>query len=274
MRQTLPLLVFLASALSHAESLRIMSYNVRFANPEDGPNRWENRLDIFLDSIRTRHPDLIGTQELLKRQGDDIVKGMPEYAWFGISRRGNDQDEHMGVFYLKSRLELLDSGNFWLSETPERPGSSSWNMSLPRMVTWGRFRLRGGPEFLLLNTHFAHRREDEPARLMSAKLIAGRIGLYDPKLPIVLTGDFNAPAGEEAYGQFAGLMKDAWVEARERSGPEGTFHGFRGKPSNTRIDWILYRAPWKVSKAETVIDQKDGRFPSDHFAVFTVFDLP
>lgn len=251
-----------------------MTYNVRYANPQDGANRWEARRELFARGIRSRKPDLFGTQELLKAQGDDIAKALPEYTWFGVSRRGNETDEHMGVFYRKDRLELVDSGNFWLSETPERPGSVSWNMSLPRMVTWGKFRLKGGQEFLLLNTHFAHRREDEPARLKSAQLLASRIAIYDESLPIVVTGDFNAPAGGETYLKLVPPMKDAWKEAAKRSGPEGSFHGFSGKPGNARIDWILYRAPWRVSDVEVVIDHDGALYPSDHFGIFAVFELP
>jgi endonuclease/exonuclease/phosphatase family metal-dependent hydrolase len=251
-----------------------MSFNVRYANPQDGPDRWDNRRGLFMETIRQKAPDLIGTQELLRSQALDMAEALPEYAWFGRSRRGDESDEHMGVFYRRDRLELIDSGDFWLSETPERPGSSSWSMSLPRMVTWGRFRLRNGPEFLLLNTHFAHRREDEPARQKSARLIASRISLYDEALPIVLTGDFNAPAGGETYALLSPPLKDAWKEAGKRAGPEGTFHGFTGKPGEARIDWILFRAPWRVLEAETVTTQREGRFPSDHFPVFAVFELP
>jgi endonuclease/exonuclease/phosphatase family metal-dependent hydrolase len=267
------LLLLLALSAS-AESLRVLSFNVRYANPQDGANIWENRRDLFLRTVREANPDLMGTQELLKSQGDDIARAMPELTWFGVGRRGDATDEHMGVFYRKDRLELLSSGNFWLSETPEIPGSSHWNMSLPRMVTWGRFKTRAGVEFLFLNTHFPHRGNDEPARQMNARVIASRIALHDPALPILVTGDFNAPAGGPTWKLLVPPMKDAWLEAPKKSGPEGTFHGFTGKPGAARIDWILFRAPWRVLETHALTAHDGPLYPSDHFPVLAVFDLP
>jgi len=260
-----------------AETLRVMSFNVRYPNPADGPDAWPLRRDLLVETIRTAAPDIFGTQELFYEQGQYIVEKLPEFAWFGLSRRGNHEDEHMGVFYRKDRLRLLDSGDFWLSPTPEKPGSSAWNMSLPRMVTWGLFEIQGkGAKFLFLNTHFAHRGEDETARQKSARLIACRIGLQDENVPIILTGDFNAPAGGPTY-QVLSPLKDTWTVAAQKSGPEGTegtFHGFKGKPGAARIDWIMFRAPWTVKNAEIIVAGRDGRFPSDHFPVLAVFELP
>jgi endonuclease/exonuclease/phosphatase family metal-dependent hydrolase len=266
-------LLILLSLAASAQTLRVMSFNVRYPSPGDGPDIWTARRELLIETIRAKAPDLMGTQELFYEQGQYIAEKLPEYAWFGISRRGNREDEHMGVFYRKDRLTLVDSGDFWLSETPEKPGSISWKMSLPRMVTWGMFELKDGARFLYFNTHFAHRREDERARQMSARLIACRLGLYDPALPVVLTGDFNAPAGGETYKILAPLLKDAWLEAPDKKGPEGTFHGFKGRPGPARIDWIMFRAPWKAVSAETITDNRDGRYPSDHFPVMAVFDL-
>ncbi len=268
----------LAATCLSAETLRVMTFNVRYPNPDDGPNAWPVRRDLLVDTIRSKAPDLFGTQELFFEQGQYIVEKLPQYAWFGLSRRGNHDDEHMGVFYRKDRLKFIDSGDFWLSPTPEKPGSSAWNMSLPRMVTWGTFEIQGSAtRFLLLNTHFAHRGNDEPARQKSARLIACRIGLQDENLPIVLTGDFNAPAGGATYQVISPLLKDAWTVAAQKTGPEGTegtFHGFKGKPGPDRIDWIMFRAPWTVKSAEIITDHRDGRYPSDHFPVLAVFELP
>lgn len=265
----------LASLCAPAETLRVMTFNVRYPNPGDGANVWSARRDLLVETIRIRRPDVIGTQELFYEQGQYIVEKLPEYAWFGLSRRGDHEDEHMGVFYLKDRLRVVESGDFWLSVTPEKPGSISWNMSLPRMVTWAVFEIAGsGKRFRYFNTHFAHRREDERARLNSARLIACRIELLDPDEAVVLTGDFNAPAGGAVHEALARLLRDAWTEASERKGPEDTFHGFTGKPRPGRIDWILFRAPWKVVSAETITDRKGDVFPSDHYPVVAVFEIP
>lgn len=271
----LPLALAFVSLFAAAEPLRVMTFNVRYPNPGDGANVWAARRDLLVETIRSRRPDLIGTQELYYEQGRYIVEKLPEYAWFGLSRRGNHEDEHMGVFYRKDRLRVVESGDFWLSATPEKPGSISWDMSLPRMVTWAVFELTGtGKEFRYFNTHFAHRKVDETARLKSAMLLACRIGLLDDGEPVILTGDFNAPAGGAVHQVLAQHLKDAWREAAQRTGPEDTFHGFTGKPRPGRIDWILFRAPWKVLSAETITDRKGNVFPSDHFPVLAVFEIP
>jgi endonuclease/exonuclease/phosphatase family metal-dependent hydrolase len=266
------LTLFFASALC-AQPLRVMSYNVRFPNPGDGPDVWEKRRDLFADSVRETRPDLIGTQELFKLQGDFLVERIPGFGWFGTSRRGNSEDEHMGVFYRKDRLKRLDWGQFWLSETPDVPGSQSWNMSLPRMVTWALFEM-GAKKFYLLNTHFAHRREDEDARLKGAAVIVEWLRKLPAGVPRIVTGDFNAPAGAAVHRALleAGL-RDTRDRATKRLGPEGTFHGFRGKPGDARIDWILATPEWKVTRNETVTFSRDGRYPSDHFPVVAEFDL-
>jgi endonuclease/exonuclease/phosphatase family metal-dependent hydrolase len=270
--RTLLLLFF--SALAGAQTVRVMSFNVRYPNPSDGQNYWDNRRDLLVDTVRKHNPDVMGTQELFKNQGDYIVEKLPAYAWFGTSRRGNEQDEYMGVFYRKDRLRLKEQGQFWLSETPDTPGSQSWNMSLPRMVTWGLFELADGRTFYLLNTHFAHRREDEEARVKSAAVIASRIAQLPPGVPKIVTGDFNAPAGGEVYRAMlsAGLVDTRSPSAH--SGPEGTFHGFSGKPGETRIDWILTTPGWKVRKNLTITDNADGRYPSDHFPVIVEMEYP
>lgn len=269
------LALHLASLFAAAESLRVMTFNVRYPNPGDGANVWSARRDLLVETIRSRRPDVIGTQELFYEQGQHIVEKLPEYSWFGLSRRGSHEDEHMGVFYRKDRLRVVESGDFWLSVTPEKPGSVSWNMSLPRMVTWAVFEIAGtGKRFRYFNTHLAHRDVDETARLKSAMLLACRVGLLDNDEPVVVTGDFNAPAGGAVHQVMAQNLRDAWLDAATRTGPEDTFHGFTGKPRPGRIDWILYRAPWKAVSAETITDRKGNVFPSDHFPVLAVFEIP
>jgi endonuclease/exonuclease/phosphatase family metal-dependent hydrolase len=265
------LLALLAVSVQAAE-LRVMSFNVRYPAKADGANVWENRRDLLVDTIRKYAPDVMGTQELFHIQGEYIVQKLPEMAWFGVSRRGNEEDEHMGVFYRKSSLELLQSGNFWLSETPDVPGSISWNMTLPRMVTWGEFRdRRSGKRFHYYNTHFAHRREDDPARIQSAKLLVDHLRKLPADTTIVLTGDFNTDARSEPYRILVDFMQDSYSSVSQPNGPVGTFHGFSGTPGKARIDWILFRNGLKPIGAETITMQADGRYPSDHFPVMTVF---
>ncbi len=257
-----------------ADSLTVMTFNVRYPAAGDGVNAWEARRNILVGVIKDKHPDVMGTQELFQLQGDYIVEKLPEYAWFGLSRRGNHEDEHMGVFYRKSRLELLKSGDFWLSETPDQPASMSWGVSLPRMVTWAEFRDRkNGRTFRYLNTHFPHRRNDEDARKQCARVIAEKLKAVPPDSTVVITGDFNTDIASEAHGVLTESLADAWKEIKEPVGPVPTFHGFTGKPAGLgRIDWILYRGALVPRTAETITSNEGGKYPSDHFPVFVSFD--
>ncbi len=265
----------LCTAFAAGETLRVMSYNVRYPAKGDGPNRWELREDTFIRSIRAKNPDLIGTQELFYIQGESIVKNLPEYEWFGNSRRGNREDEHMGVFYKRNKLRVIESGNFWLSDTPEVAGSQAWGANLPRMVTWALFEVKeSGKRFYFYNTHFHHTQQANAARVNSAKLIVDRIAKLPADVPLVLTGDFNAVAPEaEAYKILTANLQDARGTAGRTIGPEGTTSGFAGREGGRRIDWILHRGGWTVLEFETVLYNEDGRYPSDHYPVVSLFEF-
>ncbi len=268
-----PAVLLFALPLS-AQTLRVMTFNVRYPSPDDGPNRWEFRRELLVGTIRDKAPDLVGSQELFYEQGEYIVGKLPGYTWFGTSRRGNHEDEHMGVFYRTESLRLVESGNFWLSETPGTPGSMSWNVSLPRMVTWGLFEMRdGGRRFYFFNTHFPHRREDDQARIECAKLLAERTRTVPTEIPLILTGDFNTFPDSSPYKLLAAELKDSRLAAERRSGPDGTSSGFGGSSAGRRIDWILYRGALKPLESETVVNEREGRYPSDHFPVLAVFEF-
>jgi endonuclease/exonuclease/phosphatase family metal-dependent hydrolase len=267
-------LVLLFAALLPAQEVRVTSFNVRYPSQDDGENLWEKRKDILVEAVRRMDPDVIGTQELFQLQGNYIVEKLPAYAWIGVSRRGNTEDEYMGVFYKKSKWRVVESGNFWLSETPEVAGSSSWGMSLPRMATWALLEPTGGRgRFYFVNTHMAHRREDEAARQKGAMVLQEWLGRLDTFVPVILTGDFNSPAEGGTYQKMITGFADAWKIAEHRTGPEGTFHGFRGVVGPARIDWIFLRGTWRVKEAEAVTWNEGGRYPSDHLPVRAVVEL-
>ena len=248
--------------------LRVMTFNVRLPLDSDGPNRWEARRDLMAETIREASPDVIGTQELYTRQGDDLVARLPQYTWFGRGRSGDnrDSDEHMGVFYRTDRLRVLASGDFWLSDTPDVTGSMTWDHPLPRMVTWARFERRSdGARFDLYNTHFAHRDEDDLARERSADLILSRVQALSADRAVIVMGDFNTTPGSRAHATLTSVMQDAWVATPHQRGPEATFHDFTGTPDR-RIDWILLRG-MKASAVRTVTTHRGQRYPSDHFPV-------
>ncbi len=248
------------------DRLKAMSFNVRLPIASDGANHWPNRTKLFFDTIRAADPDIVGTQELFKLQGDAWIDTLPHWAWFGIDRRGEQADEYMGVFYRHDRLRVLDLGHFWLSETPEAPGSISWGHPLPRMATWGRFeRIADGRRFHLFNTHFPYRGEDEPARTKCAALVAARIAEIAGDGAVVLTGDFNTGPDSEAHRLLTTSLADARAIATKVEGPAGTFHGFEGTPGK-RIDWICTRG-FDVDRFATIDAERNGRYPSDHFPV-------
>ncbi len=267
-----PLLLSLLAILiavglpAQAQNLNVMTFNVRLPVAADGPNRWEARRDLMASVIREAHPDLFGTQELFRLQGDDLVARLPEYTWFGRGRYGDDGDEHMGVFYRRDRLQVLESGDFWLSDTPDVPGSITWGHPLPRMVTWALFkRIADGKRFYYFNTHLPYRDEDEPARVKGGKEILARLTRLPRDVPVILTGDFNTGPESLVHQTLTSELQDAWLTAPRKSGPEGTFHAFTGKPEK-RIDWILFRGV-KANSVRVITTSEDGRYPSDHFPV-------
>ena len=256
----------------HAQPLRVMTFNVRMPTDQDGENRWDARRDLVVAMLRAEDPDVIGTQELYKRQGDELAARLPEYAWFGEGRHGGTDNEHMGVFYRKDRLRVRDAGNFWLSATPNVPGSRTWGNLYPRMVTWARFeRIADRATFMFYNTHLPYRDIDEDARIRGAELILARLKELPRNEIVILVGDFNAPPESRVYTMLTETFSDAWTAAPERSGPEGTFHRFTGKPER-RIDWILFRG-LKPLWARTVTTNREQRYPSDHFPIVVEFDL-
>ncbi len=256
-----------------ADALRVMTFNVRLPLASDGPERWEARRDLLVQTIREQHPDVIGTQELYKQQGDYIVAMLPDYAWFGMGRKGGDGDEHMGVFYRRDKLRVLDSGDFWLSDTPEVPGSMTWGNIFPRMVTWARFQRKDdGRSFILFDTHLPYRKQDSAIREQCAALLLKRIEALPPDVPFVLTGDFNTTPASSVHAMLTRHLQDAWLVARHRSGPAKTFHAFTGKPDQ-RIDWILVRG-FHVEAVRTVTTHQGGLYPSDHFPVLADLEWP
>jgi len=246
-------------------ALRVMTFNVRV--PVDtGMNAWAHRRELLVRVIKMQHPDVLGTQELTEEQGEYIAAHLPGYAWFGQGREGGTKGEHMGVFYRTDRLQVLRSGDFWLSDTPDVPGSRTWGQPYPRMVTWARFRLRhGGGTFDYFNTHFPYRDQDVRARMLSADEIMQWIGKLPSTARVILAGDFNCGPDSPVYAKLTRTLHDAWAVATSRSGPAKTFHNFTGNPDR-RIDWILTRG-FRTRAARTITTHEGARYPSDHFPV-------
>lgn len=256
------LLISLAGPVA-ARDLTVMSFNIRLPIESDGVNRWEVRRDVAAAMIRRAAPDVIGTQELFRRQGDDLIARLPRYRWIGIDRRGGSGDEHMGIFYRADRLRVERWGNFWLSDTPEVAGSISWGHPYPRMVTWAIFADRAGGRFALFNTHLPYRPEDEAAREKGVALLLSRIGPIAGALPVVVTGDFNTIPDSATHRRMASGLRDLWDTAAVRREPAETFHNFTGTPDR-RIDWIFARG-FAATRVETITMHRGAVYPSDHY---------
>ena len=265
--------------------LRVMTFNIRYGTARDGENVWERRRDLLFGVIRKHDPDVIGLQEALRFQIDEIRKALPEYDEVGVGRDDGDQKgEYAAILYKAGRFRLEESGTFWFSDTPEVPGSKSWGNQLPRICTWARFvEARSGTTFYLYNLHFDH--QSQPSRERSAELLKQRIARRtQPGVPIV-TGDFNAgeknPAtlrllGNPPDGQAAHLpeLVDTFRAIHEDAKEAGTVHSFKGGTRREKIDYIL-APPWVKTEAAEILHDGDGnRYPSDHFPVFARLRIP
>ncbi len=248
--------------------LDVMTCNVRQMDGEDGEQSWEHRKHVLVETIALHLPAIVGTQETWDGQTQYILERLPSYRAFGQGRFGDARDKHNKVFYDAEKLKLLESGEIWISTTPEIAGSSSWGIPSPRMITWGRLRMSEHAfELMLLNTHFPYGRGADEARRQTARLIREKIAGLPAGLPIVITGDFNARAGGEIHETLKRDLVDAWETAETQRGPVGTVHGFGKFNEGGRIDWILHRHAERVLWAETVTHTADGLFPSDHYPV-------
>lgn len=261
--------------------VRVMSFNIRYGTANDGENHWDKRKQFLVETIKAFEPDLLGTQETLGLQRDYLAEQLPAHEKLGVGRDdGKDRGEMMALYYKKDRFEKLDGGHFWLSETPDKVGSKSWDSSLPRMVTWVRLRDRKHKEALpvaFFNTHFDHR--GPKARFESARLLRKQVQLLGKESAVIVTGDFNTGEGSEPYqalfgavdGQASPLVDSYRTVHPKRGLNEGTFSSFKASPGlGGRIDWIACSRDWKVLRAEIDRTERGGRTPSDHFPVTAV----
>lgn len=263
-------------SLLGAESLKVMTYNLRFASANK-PNAWPDRRPIMVECLKKADPDIIGTQEGVYYQLKELESDLTGYRWIGTGREGGSRGEFMAIYYKADRFEPLEYDHFWLSDTPEVIGSSTWGNNVKRMVTWVRFQDRkANKEFYLVNTHFDH--QVQVSREKSAELLLARVKKLKADLPLIITGDFNAKGGaNKAYEILTAenWLTDTWNSAKEKRGElVATFNNFREKvPGDNRIDWILTRNVEAPEWIEIVTCEKEGQFPSDHFPVYTELRL-
>ena len=262
--------LLLMAADIEAETVTAMTWNIRLDIAQDGEDRWELRQDEVLGFIQFHAPDVLGIQEGLPGQVAFIDDGLPGYSYAGVGREGGDNGEYSAVFYNEARLELLDSGTFWLSEMPDVV-SKGWDAALPRICTWTRFRDRDTSRtFRVFNTHFDH--VGAVARANSAALLLQKIAeINREREPLLLMGDFNAEPGSAPIEMLTAELDDAReAGAAVMLGPEGTFSGFEvNGPVTRRIDYVfLSRGDWGVKKYAVFTDSRGGRYLSDHLPVY------
>ncbi|MGI4886605.1 MAG: endonuclease/exonuclease/phosphatase family protein [Janthinobacterium lividum] len=253
-----------------AQTLKMATYNIRYDNRQDTANAWRRRLPYLTQLIKFQDFDLVGTQEVLHNQLQDLAGALPGYGYLGVGRDdGRQAGEYSAIFYKKAKFELLKQGTFWLSSTSAVP-SKGWDAALPRICTWGQFHAKGtGFVFYFFNTHFDH--VGVVARRESARLILAQVHALAGATPAVLSGDFNVDQRDESYALInaSGRLKDAYTTAALVYAPNGTFNDFDPKTkSDARIDHIFLSPAFTVARYGILTDTYGGgKTPSDHYPV-------
>ncbi|GAB4130449.1 MAG: endonuclease/exonuclease/phosphatase family protein [Roseiflexaceae bacterium] len=247
-----------------------MSFNLRYSTAPDGENRWELRKELALARIHAYAPDLLGLQECQDNDQARFVKAqLPNYHFAGVrrSQNGNADDEIAPVLVEQSMFQLIETGHFWLSETPHVIGSKHWGSAFPRTVTWAKLlHLPTGRPLMFVNTHFDYQ---PPAVAASAVMFHPWLVQAQQELPVILTGDFNADKESSAYRLMTGAdgLCDAYRQVHPHDPSESTFHGFGQSAALQPIDWILVSRHFTAISA-TIDRTSQGRlFPSDHYPV-------
>lgn len=252
------------------QELTVMTLNMRYDNPEDGANNWRFRRERIAGLIRSEAVDLLGTQEVLANQFDDLQALLPGYRAVGVGREdGARAGEFNAAFFRSDRFELLDSGVFWLSENPETPGSKGWDGACERLATWTVLRDKSGGELLFINTHLDH--IGEQARREGVALLLRRIETLRAGRPVILTGDFNAEPSSPVVARIVAdsALRSAWDTAPIRSGSAWSFSDFGQLPEEERplIDYVFYGGGLEVVSCSILPDTLGGGYLSDHAPV-------
>jgi endonuclease/exonuclease/phosphatase family metal-dependent hydrolase len=250
------------------EPLTVMSFNIRYGTAKDGENEWTRRRTMLFDLVREQEADVIGLQEALDFQIDEIVTAAPGYAAVGVGRDdGRSRGEFAALLFRKNRFRVAEAGTFWLSDSPSVPGSKTWGNNITRICTWARLIDRDGRGFYVFNVHLDH--QSQPSRERSTQLLRERIDARPVSgEPVVVTGDFNVGEKNPALATLIGPFVDTYRVVRPQEKTVGTFTGFKfGNIEGDKIDYILVQPGTEVMSADILRFARDGRYPSDHFPV-------
>ncbi len=262
---------------SDSDSIRVMTFNIRYDNPRDSLNAWPNRAAMVSNFVRNEKPDLLGMQEVLVHQYEYLDSVLQDYGSVGVGRSdGAKAGEMNPVFFRKDRFDIVRTKTFWLSETPEVPGSEAWGAGLPRIVTWIELADKTTHKHIFyFNTHFAH--DSDSARIMSSKLLLGKVDSIALDFNFIITGDFNMPPSSTGYSILTGpaesvpILRDSYVISEKKpNGPIYTFNGFSDRPGSGRIDYIFIKDGLKVLEHKTIIKKEGSVYISDHWPVEAV----
>ncbi|MCU0419974.1 MAG: endonuclease/exonuclease/phosphatase family protein [Cyclobacteriaceae bacterium] len=265
------------AAVANAQTVKVMSYNIRLDTEADGVNQWGKRFHTVASLLARYDPDLLGVQEALHNQLADLQKQMPRYVMVGVGREdGKEKGEYSAIFFKKDKFEVVSQQTFWLSETPDVPGSKSWDAAITRIVTIGVFRDKATRQvFLYANTHFDH--IGRQAREKSAELLKTHVShwlahvadLSSQREPaIIISGDFNAEPTEAPYQRMLDGNPVTLYDSRPADNTTGTFCGFDvGKMPCRVIDYIFHSRAWKASDYRVIQDHNGVYYPSDHLPV-------
>ena len=255
-------------------TLNVGSFNVRWDDPRDGGQRWEHRRARVLNLLRGWEPDVLGLQEPLRGQLDDIRQALPKYGCVGVGREdGLEAGEFCPILYRAARFSLDSSGTFWFSDTPEIP-SRTWGNRVTRICTWARLVERdSGTALFVFNVHLDH--ESQTAREKSVRLLLSRIRERQTKDSVIVTGDFNAEPDNPAISLMSAPNSAVPVSALAAFPQEtgGTFHGFTGEAGGGRIDHIFLSPDWRIVHAEVLRGDGLRPFLSDHFPIAATLSL-
>jgi len=253
-----------------AQNLTVGSYNLRYDNAGDVGNLWVDRAPVVANLLRFHDFDIFGSQEALKNQLDDINKALPAYARYGLGRDdGKEKGEHSAIFYKKDKFKLLRKGDFWLSQTPEKP-SLGWDATCcNRIATWVYLQdLSTNKKFYFFNVHYDH--QGMEARRESSKLLLRKINEIAKKEPVILTGDLNGDQQSEWYLALAnsGLLQDTYKQVPHPYANNASFNAFGKKLEGEQIiDHVFVTDHFKVNKWGILTDTYHGKYPSDHFPI-------
>jgi endonuclease/exonuclease/phosphatase family metal-dependent hydrolase len=275
------ILLFLSVGLfSYANEplpMSVMTFNVRYDNPNDNQNNWQYRKDVAAEVIKEYDVDLLGTQEVEDNQLRDLKERLPQYAFIGVGRAdGKKAGEYSAILYKKDKFEAEKSGTFWLSETPEVAGSKGWDGACERIATWAILKEKhSNKRIFFINTHLDH--IGKTARREGVKLLLERAKTESNGLPVIITGDFNASPESEVIQQILAGGKFFDTRLLALSVPEisGTFHGFGEVPVEKRkiIDYIFVTGDIVVNTYTIVPEKRDSIYVSDHTPVCVKIEI-